>query len=130
MLVHCLPLLLLLGLVLLHVLLKVRLKLFHVVNFNLLLLQLRFSLLQFLMLVSKSVNFGLQLVGLLLFDHFNISLGNFLNLSEARMAEPVASEVDFNQSHVFVEGFQHHSLDRLTKEVVGQFHLRDSFVLL
>jgi hypothetical protein len=119
MLVHCLSLLLLLGLVLLHVLLKVRLKLFYVVNFNLLLLQLCFSLLQFLMLVSKSVNFGLQLVGLLLFDHFNISLRNFLNLSEARMAEPVASEVYLNQSHIFIERLQHHSLDRLAKEIVG-----------
>ena len=130
MLVHSLAFLFLLRLVLLHVLLQVRFQLFHVLNFDLLMLELGFCLLQFLMLISKPVDLSFELIRLLLFYHLNVALSNFLYLSQAGVAETIAGEVELNQASVFVKRFKHHGFNRLTEKVVCQLHLTDCLVLL
>ena len=104
--VHTLSLLLLVSLVLLHVLLEVTLQLFDVFNLNLLLLQLCFGLLQLLVFVSQAVNFSFELVGLLLFDHADVTRCYLLEFGQTAVAQPITSKVQFYEVCVFVEGFK------------------------
>ena len=106
LLVHTLPLLLLVSLVLLHVLLEVTLQLFDVFNLNLLLLQLCFGLLQLLVFVSQAVNFSFEFVGLLLFDHADVTRSYLLEFGQTAVAQPIASKVQLYEVCVFVEGFK------------------------
>ena len=46
------------------------------------------------------------------------------------MRETVALKADIHQSRVPVQGFKHHGLDLLTKEVVSELDLTDPLVML
>ena len=82
------------------------------------------------MLVPELVDFSFELIGLLFFNHLHISLGDFLNLSEARMGESVALETDINQSGVLVQGFKHHGFDLFTEKVISKFDRADFLISL
>jgi hypothetical protein len=46
------------------------------------------------------------------------------------VAEAVACKVELDKTRVFVETFKHHSLNRLTEEIICKFYLTNLFVLL
>ena len=129
-LVHVFALLFFKVFVLLHVLLQLSLELLHVVNFMLLLLQLVFGRLQLLVLVTKSVYFGLQFVGLLLLYRFDVALSYALDLYKATVREPVPLEIDVRQCRVLVKALEDHSFDGLGEEVVCQMDLANLLVCL
>jgi len=56
-------------------------------------------------LVAEFIDLSLQFVRLLLFNGLDIALSDALDLSEATMREPVASQFDLFQGCVFVETF-------------------------
>ena len=96
----------------------------------LLVLQLFLGIVKFLFLVVEPVYLGLELVGLLLLDHLDVPLGDFLDLGEAGVAEPVADQADLRQGRVLVQRLQEDRLNRLTEEVVLQHHHTDLLVEL
>ena len=82
------------------------------------------------MLVTKFVNLSLELVRLLLFDHFNVSRGNFLDFGEAAVRETVSLKANVRKSCVLVQGFKHNGFDLLAEEVICQFDRTDFLVSL
>jgi len=82
------------------------------------------------MLISETIDLGLQLVRLLLFYHFHIPLCDFLNLAQAWVWEPVPIEANVYQSGVFIQGFQQDRFHILREEVVWQLHIINVFVVL
>jgi len=109
--VHRGSLLLLVVSVFFHVLNEVSLKLLDILNLNLLRFQHTLSLFQLLVLVSKAVDLGFELIWLLLFDHLDVTIGDLLNFREAGVGETVALQADVDQSCVLVQCLQHHSFD-------------------
>ena len=125
---HALSFLVLLIFVSLHVSLEILLDFLDVVNFGFLLLEQISRLLKLRVLISQLVDFSLELVRLLLFDHLNVTLGNFLDLSEAAVREAISLEANVHQGRVLVQGFKHDSLDLLRKEVICQLDGTDFLV--
>jgi hypothetical protein len=105
-----------------HVFLQLLSVLFNIINFLLLGVQQRLSLIKFLVLVPQSVYLSFEFVWFLFFDHFHVTLGNLLNFLKARMTESVSLESDFCQTGVFVKGLQENRFDVLTEEVIGQLN--------
>jgi hypothetical protein len=68
--------------------------------------------------IPESVDLCLQLVGLLLFDHLHVPLGDLLDLAETAVGEPVAIERDVDESGVLVEGLEQDGFHVLREEVV------------
>lgn len=94
-----------------HLRLQVLFVLLHFRNLILLILQLLLCIVQLLFLVVESVDLGLELVGLLFLDHFDVALGDFLDLGEAGVRETVASDRDLSQCRVLIQGLQEDGLD-------------------
>ena len=113
-----------------HLGLKVFLVLLDLRYLVLLILQLLFRIIKLLFLIVQAVDLSLQLVGLLLFDHLDVPLRDFLDLAKTGVAEAVANQGDFGQSRVLVKGLQEDCLDGLTEEVVLEFDDTDLFVEL
>lgn len=105
---HFISLLLLLVFIVLHGLLKVVLHFSDLFDLVLLALEDLFSLLKFLMFVSKTVDFSFKFVWLLLLDHPYVPCSDLLYLGQTAMGKTVAMETHFNQSCVLVEGLEHH----------------------
>jgi hypothetical protein len=71
-------------------LLQVRFQLFNILYFVLLLLQLRLGFLKLAMLVPQSVDFSLELVWFLLFNHPYVASCNLFYFSKAAVAEAIS----------------------------------------
>ena len=80
------------------------------------------------MLISKLVDFCLEFIWLLFFNHFDISLGDFLDLSETRVGEAITLQSDIHQGRIFVQGFKHHCFNLFAKEVICELDCADLFV--
>lgn len=113
-----------------HLRLKVFLVLLDLGYLVLLVLQLLLCIIKFLFLVVQTVDLSLKLVRLLLLDHFDVPLGDLLNLAEAGVAEAVAYQRNLGQGSILVKGLQENSLDRLTEEVILEFYDTDLLVEL
>lgn len=113
-----------------HLRLEVFLVLLDLGYLVLLVLQLLLCIIKFLFLVVQTVDLSLKLVRLLLLDHFDVPLGDLLNLAEAGVAEAVAYQRNLGQGSILVKGLQENSLDRLTEEVILEFYDTDLLVEL
>ena len=82
------------------------------------------------MLVAQLVDLGLELIRLLLFDHLNVALSDFLYLCEAAVREAIALKANIHQSRILVQGFQHDCFNLFAEEVVRQFDGADLLVSL
>lgn len=82
------------------------------------------------MLVAKTVDLCLQLVWLLLLDHFNVADRDLFYFGKTAVAEAVAGKVKLDKTGVLVKTFKHHSLNRLAEEIICKFNLANLFVLL
>lgn len=113
-----------------HLRLKVFLVLLDLGYLVLLVLQLLLCIIKFLFLIVQTVDLSLKLVRLLLLDHFDVPLGDLLNLAETGVAEAVAYQRNLGQGSILVKGLQENSLDRLTEEVILEFYDTDLLVEL
>ena len=80
------------------------------------------------MFISQLVDFCLELIWLLFFDHFDISLGDFLDLSETRVREAISLQADIHQGRIFVQGFKHHCFNLFAEKVICELDCTDFFV--
>ena len=125
---HVFTLFILFILVCLHVRFEVLLDFLDIVNFSFLLLEQVSGLFKLGVLIPKLVNLSLQLVRLLLFNHFHIALGNFLYFCQAAVRESITLQSNIHQGRVLVQGFEHHCFNLFAEEVVGQLDGTDLLI--
>ena len=115
---HIFPDLFLLCLVFAHVVLQVVLQLLDFLYLTFLVFEHLSSLLQLVVLIPQTVDLGLELVRLLLFNHLHIPQRDLLNLREAAVRNPISLQPDVDQSGVLVELLKHEGFNRFTEKVI------------
>ena len=75
-------------------------------------------MLQLLVFVAKSIDLSLKFIGLLLFDHLDVTVRDLLYLREARVRKSVSSQPNINQRGVLVQCLEHHGFNVFGEEVV------------
>jgi hypothetical protein len=98
---------------------------FNFFDFLLLLSELVLGLFELLVLIPEPVDLCLQLVRLLFLNHLDVSLGDFLNLGETRVREPISVERNLCEGCVFIERLKQNGLHVLGKEIIREFNVRN-----